>query len=148
MSSPAPFVGETLPSPWPTLRAVAKKSKALARSLIKRTPARLLGYINAPDEKTAIEEAAEISNAYFEILQRDAERRLVRSLRSVGGKIHQMTKEDFLMWLQLAQRTAWMEYTKTNPRAQELLLGAVQRLLERFGSKDDVIDTLYSNDMK
>ena len=31
-----------------------------------------------------------------------------------------MSKEDYLAWLQLAQQTAWLEYTKINPRAQRV----------------------------
>jgi len=94
-----------------------------------------------PDQRTAIEDAAEISDAYFEGIQRDVERRTVATLLGAGGTIHRMTKEHFLSWLQLAQRTAWLEYTKTNPRAQELLITTVQKLLERFASKDDLPDS-------
>jgi TRAP-type transport system periplasmic protein len=102
----------------------------------------------SPEQKTAIEEAATISDGYFETIQRDAERRMVITLRKAGGKVHQMTNEHFLAWLQLAQRTAWLEYTKTNPRAQELLMTTVQKFLERFGSKDNVIDSIYGDDEK
>ncbi len=102
----------------------------------------------SPEQKTAIEEAAATSDAYFETIQRDAERRMVITLRKAGGKVHQMTSEHFLAWLELAQRTAWLEYTKTNPRAQELLMTTVQKFLERFGSKDDVINSIYADDEK
>jgi TRAP-type C4-dicarboxylate transport system substrate-binding protein len=100
------------------------------------------------EQRTAIGEAADISDAYFEALQRDAERRVVRVLQGTGGTIHRMKKDDFLDWLQLAQKTAWLEYTKTNPRAQELLISTVQRVLEQFGTKDDLIDSVYNDDVK
>ena len=55
-----------------------------------------------PDQKTAVEEAAAISDAYFETVERDLERRVVKTLRNAGVTIHRMTKEDFVSWLQLA----------------------------------------------
>jgi TRAP-type transport system periplasmic protein len=102
----------------------------------------------SPEQKATIEEAATISDTFFELIQRDAERRMVKTLRNADGKIHQMTREHFVAWLELAQRTAWLEYTKTNPRAQELLMTTVQKFLERFGSKDDVINSIYGDDEK
>jgi hypothetical protein len=35
-----------------------------------------------------------------------------------------------LAWLQAAQQTAWMEYTKVNPRARELLVTLVRTFLD------------------
>ena len=102
----------------------------------------------SPEHKGAIEEAATISNAYFESIQRDVERRMIATLTSAGGNIHRMTSEDFLTWLQLAQRTAWLEYTKTNPRAQELLMTTVQRFLEKYSSKDDLVNSIFGDDEK
>src|ERR1700730_13156703 len=66
------------------------------------------------DQKSAFEEAAEISDVYFEALQRDAEQRVIRTLSDTGGTGHRMAKKDFLIWLQLAQRNSGLEYTKTN----------------------------------
>jgi TRAP-type transport system periplasmic protein len=100
------------------------------------------------EQRAAIEEAADISEVYFEALQRAAERRVVTTLIGVGGAVHRMTRADFLKWLELAQRTAWLEYAKKNPRAQTLLLTTLQRILEKFGSKDDLIDSIYREDPK
>jgi TRAP-type transport system periplasmic protein len=100
------------------------------------------------EQRTAIEEAADISEVYFDALQRAAERRVVTTLIGVGGAGHRMTRADFLKWLELAQRTAWLEYAKKNPRAQTMLLTTLQRILEQFGSKDDLIDSIYREDPK
>jgi TRAP-type transport system periplasmic protein len=100
------------------------------------------------EQRTAFAEAADISDVYFEALQRDAERRVTRTLSATGGTVHQMAKKDFENWLQLAQRTAWVEYTKTNPRAQELLISTVQKLLGEFGSKEDLIENVPEDDAK
>ena len=91
----------------------------------------------SPEQRSALEEAAEISDTYFETIQRDVERRMVTSLRDAGVAIHRMTKEHYLTWLELAQKTAWLEYTKTNPRAHDLLITTVQTLVEKFGSKEE-----------
>jgi TRAP-type C4-dicarboxylate transport system substrate-binding protein len=100
------------------------------------------------EQRAAIEQSADISDAYFDALQRDAERRVVTTLIGVGGAVHRMTKEDFLNWLELAQRTAWVGYTKRNPQAQALLLTTLQKILEKFGTKEDLIDSIYKEDPK
>jgi len=102
----------------------------------------------SPEQRSALEEAAEISDSYFESIQRDVERRMVTTLRNASVAIHRMTKEDYLTWLELAQKTAWLEYIKTNPRAQDLLITTVQTLLENFGSKDDLVDSTYKDEPK
>ncbi|HST11082.1 MAG TPA: TRAP transporter substrate-binding protein DctP [Terriglobales bacterium] len=103
----------------------------------------------SPEQRSALEEAAEISDSYFDSIQRDVERRMVTTLRNTGVAIHRMTKKDYLTWLGLAQRTAWLEYTKTNPRAQDLLTTTVITLLENFGpNKDDLIDGIYKDEPK
>jgi hypothetical protein len=50
-----------------------------------------------------------------------------------GVEVRRMTKEDYLDWLQLAQQTAWLEYTKINPRSQELLMTLVRTFLDSMG---------------
>ena len=100
------------------------------------------------EQRAAIEQSADISDAYFDALQRDAERRVATTLIGVGGAVHRMTRQDFLNWLELAQRTAWLQYTKRNPRAQTLLLTTLQKILEKFGTKDDLIDSIYREDPK
>jgi TRAP-type transport system periplasmic protein len=101
-----------------------------------------------PDQKTAVEEAAAISDAYFETVERDLERRVVTTLRNAGVTIHRMTKEDFVSWLQLAQQTAWLEYTKINPRAQQLLVTTVRTFLVKLADKDRVVDSIFGDDPK
>jgi hypothetical protein len=59
-----------------------------------------------------------------------------------------MSSEDYLAWLALAQRTAWVQYTELNPRAQELLLSTVRTFLVTLGDKDNVINSLFSDERK
>jgi hypothetical protein len=78
-------------------------------------------------------------------VQRDLERRVVAALRNAGVIIRRMSKEDYLVWLWLAQNTAWVEYTKINPRAQELLVASVRTLLLKFADKDDSSDSSFDD---
>lgn len=101
-----------------------------------------------PEQRTAVEEAAAISDAYFEMVERDLTRRMERALRNRGVAIWRMSNEDYVAWLRLAQQTAWSAYAKTNPRAQELLFSTARTLLVRLGDKDAVVDSLFGNDAK
>ena len=85
------------------------------------------------EQQTAVEEAAAIADSYYDLAQRDVERRMVTTLRNAGVEVRRMTKEDYLVWLQLAQQTAWLEYTKINPRSQELLMTLVRTYLDDMG---------------
>jgi len=85
------------------------------------------------EEQAAIEEAAVIAESYFQAVQRDVERRMVTTLRTAGVTIRHMTDEHYRAWLELAQRTAWLEYTKINPLAQGLLLTTLRTFLESAG---------------
>lgn len=82
------------------------------------------------EQRAAVEEAAGIADSYFDAAQADVERRLVTTLRKAGVAVRRMTKEDHLAWLQVAQRTAWLEYTKINPRAKDLLTSTLRAFLE------------------
>ena len=92
--------------------------------------------------------AAAISDAYFETIEQDLERRMVAALRSAGVTIRSMSKTDYIAWLELAQRTAWVEYTRINPRAQELLVKTVRTFLARLGDKDTLVDAIFGEDQK
>jgi TRAP-type C4-dicarboxylate transport system substrate-binding protein len=101
-----------------------------------------------PDQKATIEAAASISDAYFNSIERDLEQQTVTTLRSAGVSIRSMSREDYIAWLELAQRTAWVEYTRINPRSQKLLLKTVRTFLERLADKDILIDSIFGDDQK
>jgi TRAP-type C4-dicarboxylate transport system substrate-binding protein len=101
-----------------------------------------------PEQKVAFEEAASISDAYFVAVQRDLTRRMERTLRASGVAIWRMSSEDYHAWLLLAQQTAWVEYATINPRAQELLLATVRRVLAGRSDKDALVDSIFGEDKK
>ena len=101
-----------------------------------------------PQQQKVFEEAAAISDAYFDATQRDLARRMERTLRRGGVAIWRMSQDDYLAWLALAQKTAWAEYATINPRAKELLLDTVRTVLLARSDKDTLIDSLFGEDKK
>jgi len=101
-----------------------------------------------PAQQKAFEEAAAISDAYFDATQRDLARRMERTLRRGEVAIWRMSQDDYLAWLSLAQKTAWAEYATINPRAKQLLLETVRTVLVARSDKDTLIDSLFGEDIK
>jgi|RhiMethySRZTD1v2_1073278.scaffolds.fasta_scaffold25128_6 TRAP-type transport system periplasmic protein len=89
------------------------------------------------EQQTGVEEAAAVADSYYEAAQRDVERRLVTTLKAAGVSVRSMSREDYLAWMKLAQRTAWVEYTRINPLAQELLIGLVRNFLASAEEKEE-----------
>jgi TRAP-type transport system periplasmic protein len=101
-----------------------------------------------PQQQKVFEEAAAISDAYFDATQRDLARRMERTLRRGGVAIWRMSHDDYLAWLGLAQKTAWAEYATINPRAKDLLLETVRTVLTARSDKDTLVDSLFGEDKK
>jgi TRAP-type C4-dicarboxylate transport system substrate-binding protein len=58
------------------------------------------------DQKQSIEEAAEVSDAYFQTSQQEAVKRAFVAFRNAGASVHSLTHDEYIGWLQLAQKTA------------------------------------------
>lgn len=101
-----------------------------------------------PQQQAVFEEAAAISDAYFDATQRDLARRMERTLRRGEVAIWRMSHDDYLAWLTLAQKTAWAEYATINPRAKQLLLETVRTVLAARADKDTLVDSLFGEDKK
>lgn len=99
-----------------------------------------------PEQKAAIEQAATIADTYFETVERDLEGRAASALQKAGVTTVRMSAEDYLAWLELAQRTAWHKYTDINPRAQELLFSTVRIFLGQFGEGGRMADGVSGDD--
>ncbi len=92
------------------------------------------------DEREAIEAAAEVSNDYFASSQWDVEKRALAAFRKVGAKINQLTYDEYLGWLALAQRTAWTQYAQSSPSSRDLLFNSILTQLATFASRDELAD--------
>jgi hypothetical protein len=55
---------------------------------------------------------------------------MLTAVSNAGVSVHRMTRQEYLAWLDVAQQTAWQEYTKISPRAQELLIALVRNILQ------------------
>jgi TRAP-type transport system periplasmic protein len=84
-------------------------------------------------EQEAFEAAAAISEEYFAATQLAAEARFIETFQKAGAKYHKFTQEEYLAWLQLAQRTAWREYIKISPATGGMLREVVQTILMNSG---------------
>ena len=80
-------------------------------------------------EQEAFEAAAAISEEYFAATQLAAEARFIETFKRAGAKYHKFTRDEYLAWLQLAQRTAWKEYIKISPATGSMLREVVQTIL-------------------
>lgn len=72
------------------------------------------------EERQALDDAASISNVYFEASQREAQEAAVETFAKAGIKVQPLTFEEYAAWLQIAKDTAWKKYRAVSPRASEL----------------------------
>jgi TRAP-type C4-dicarboxylate transport system substrate-binding protein len=72
------------------------------------------------EERHALEDAAAISNVYFEATQREAQEAAVETFTKAGVKVQPLTFEEYAAWLQIAKDTAWKKYRDISPRAAVL----------------------------
>lgn len=74
-----------------------------------------------PAQKKAFEEAADKSNEFFAQSQREAVKNMVDTFTKNNNKVRAMTKPEFDAWVDLAKKTAWIEYAAISPDAKQLL---------------------------
>jgi TRAP-type transport system periplasmic protein len=95
-----------------------------------------------PDQQRAIEEAADLADAYFQTSQVEAEKRARSAFRRAGASVRSLTHDEYLEWLQHAQKTAWHDYVKVSPQARDLLNTAIRVILMDIGVTENTVDTL------
>ena len=100
------------------------------------------------EQRQSIEEAAEVSDTYFETSQREAEKRALVAFRNAGAKVRSLTHDEYISWLQLAQKTAWADYVKTSTKSRDLLNTTMRVILTQLSSKDELIDAIFPPDEK
>jgi TRAP-type transport system periplasmic protein len=100
----------------------------------------------SPDQQRTVDEAAEVADAYFETSQIEAEKRALAAFHRAGGKVRSITHQEYMGWLQLAQRTAWADYIKTSPASRDLLNTAIRVILTDMGTREEVITSLFAGE--
>jgi TRAP-type C4-dicarboxylate transport system substrate-binding protein len=94
------------------------------------------------DQQRAVDEAAAVADGYFQTSQVEAEKRARAAFRRAGASIRSLSHDEYLEWLQHAQKTAWHDYVKVSPTARDLLNTAIRVILTDIGTKEDMISTL------
>jgi TRAP-type C4-dicarboxylate transport system substrate-binding protein len=74
----------------------------------------------SPKQKLAIEDAAAISDAYFERAQKELEDRARAAFQKAGAEVRALTGDDFAGWLKLARETVWARYSEQGALSSEL----------------------------
>ncbi len=88
-----------------------------------------------PEQQRAVDEAAEVADAYFETSQIEAEKRALAAFQRAGAKVRSITHQEYMAWLALAQRTAWADYVKVSPASRDLLNTAIRVILSHLGDQ-------------
>ena len=101
-----------------------------------------------PEQKRSIEEAADQSDVYFEISQREAEKRALAAFRKAGAKVRSLSHEEYVSWLLLAQKTAWANYVAASPASRDLINTAIRVILSELATKEELIDALFPPEFK
>jgi TRAP-type C4-dicarboxylate transport system substrate-binding protein len=79
-----------------------------------------------PAQRKAFQEAADVSDEYFLKLQREATDKMVEAYKKSGATVIEMTKGEYDAWVELAKKTAWIDFQQKTPRGKELLDLAIQ----------------------
>ena len=77
-----------------------------------------------PQQRQAIEDAAAISDTYFEGAQIALEDQALVAFEKAGVEVRALTQEEFAGWLGLARQTVWARYGETSELASELVRAA------------------------
>jgi TRAP-type C4-dicarboxylate transport system substrate-binding protein len=72
------------------------------------------------EERLALDEAAAVSNIYFEAGQREAQETSLEAFAKAGVKVQPLSFEEYAAWLEIAKDTAWKSYRQVSPRASDL----------------------------
>lgn len=80
-----------------------------------------------PAQKKIFERAADATQANFNAEQDKLKTEVVGKFKSAKVDVHQMTQAEYKQWLDLAKKTAWVDYASISPEAKGLL-EAVEKL--------------------
>jgi TRAP-type C4-dicarboxylate transport system substrate-binding protein len=82
------------------------------------------------DEQVAFEEAAEVSDRFFEATQRDVEQKAREAFTKAGGKVHQLSLDEYEAWSRIAKDKIWADYRKISPTADALFVALVKSVIQ------------------
>lgn len=74
-----------------------------------------------PAQKAAFQEAATVSEGFFDGTQRQSVDKVAETYKANGVNVRQMTRTEYDAWIDLAQKTAWPELESKSADAKDLL---------------------------
>ncbi len=74
-----------------------------------------------PEQRSAFEEAATVSERFFDGTQRQSVDRAVETYARAGAEVRPLTEAAYSEWIELARNTAWAEYEAKSADAKDLL---------------------------
>lgn len=80
----------------------------------------------SPRQRQAVEEAAAVSDVYFEREQVDVERKALVAFEKAGAQVRSLTDEEYGRWLKLGRETVWARYAATNELSREFMNTAIE----------------------
>jgi TRAP-type C4-dicarboxylate transport system substrate-binding protein len=78
----------------------------------------------SPAQKLAVENAAAVSDAYFERAQNELEDGALIAFQKAGAEVRALTGDEFAGWLKLARETVWARYSEKSSLSRELMRAA------------------------
>lgn len=74
-----------------------------------------------PEQRAAFEEAATVSEKFFDGTQRESVDKAVEAYKKAGVNVRPLTKAEYQEWGELARKTAWPEFEAKSADAKDLL---------------------------
>lgn len=74
-----------------------------------------------PQQKKIFEDAALVSEKWFQQAQSDAVKNMIDVYKKAGAEVKPLTKAEFDAWIDLAKKTSWPEFQAKSPEAKELM---------------------------
>lgn len=71
-------------------------------------------------ERRALEEAAAVSDIYFEALQRESQEAAIDVFSKAGVKVQPLTFQEYADWLRIAKEGPWNRYRSISPKTADL----------------------------
>ena len=74
-----------------------------------------------PSQKKAFQEAADKSDEFFDGTQEEATGKMREVFTKAGAQVRALTKQEYDAWLELAKKTAWVDFADKSPNGKELI---------------------------
>lgn len=74
-----------------------------------------------PEQKKAFEEAATVSEKFFNTNQKEASETMIREFKKAGADVRELTDAEYDAWVKLSKETAWERFKKNIPNGAAMI---------------------------